>query len=86
MLPLSDINEMPQKIPNDLIGKDLIHETTSNAHESIMKSSVLIADSSLHKLTACAQPEGYPQVKKKNEEESISTLFLRRCKMQVHSL
>lgn len=40
MLLPSDINEMPQKIPNDLIGKDLIHEMTSDTHESIMKSSV----------------------------------------------
>lgn len=55
MLPPSDINEMPQKIPNDLIGKDLIHEMTSDTHESIMKSCVLIPDNSLHNL---AQPAG----------------------------
>lgn len=47
-----DINEMPQKIPNDLIGKDLIHEMTSDTHESVMKSSVLIPDNSLRNSTA----------------------------------
>lgn len=52
MLLPSDINEMPWKIPNDLIVKDLIHEMTSDTHESIMKSSVLIPDNSLYNVTA----------------------------------
>lgn len=93
MLLTSDINEMPQTIPNDLIGKDLIHEMTSDTHESIMKSAVLIPDNSLHNRTAFGKYYSMAcwisKSKEKNEKEntvSIYTLFSRRCKMQVHLL
>lgn len=85
MLPPSDINEMPQKIPDDLIGKDLIHEMTSDTHESIMKSSVLIPDNSFISFQLLPSLKDIPVERKRTRKNTpeVFTLYLAegaRCR------